>query len=73
MSAQYQTIGETAGRVYQALEQKGEMTLSALQKTTGVSESTLIHQAMGWLAREGKIDFQKKGKLVKVSLCCQAV
>ena len=67
MQEQYYGIGETAGKIYKALENKGEMTLAKLLSEVGVDEA-LLNQAIGWLARENNINFSKIGKNVKVSL-----
>ena len=67
MQEQYYGIGETAGKIYKALENKGEMTLAKLLKDVG-SDEALFNQAIGWLARENNINFSKMGKLIKVSL-----
>ena len=67
MQEQYYGIGETAGKIYKVLEQKGEMTLPRLLKEVGVDEA-LFNQAVGWLARENNINFSKMAKSIKVSL-----
>ena len=67
MQEQYYGIGETAGKIYKVLEQKGEMTLPRLSKEVGVDEA-LFNQAVGWLARENNINFSKMAKNIKVSL-----
>ena len=67
MQEQYYGIGETAGKIYKALENKGEMTLARLLKDVKTDEA-LFNQAIGWLARENNINFSKMGKLIKVSL-----
>lgn len=67
MQEQYYGIGETAGKIYKCLEQKGEQTLAKVQKDVGADE-TLFNQAIGWLARENNINFNKLGKSVKISL-----
>ena len=59
-------IGFSAGAVYIALI-KGELELKAIKKETGLKEQeTLL--ALGWLAREGKIQFRSEGKELFVSL-----
>ena len=68
MSDQTYFIGEAAGKVYQALEKSGTKLISTLQKESKISDDTLFNQAIGWLAREGKLGFQKKGKAIEVSL-----
>jgi DNA-binding GntR family transcriptional regulator len=47
-------IGETAGLVWRALSDNGPMSYPKLVKVTGVSRDTVM-QAVGWLAREGKV------------------
>lgn len=74
MQEQCISIGETAGVVYQTLEKGGAKTVTVLQKETGVANE-LLNQAIGWLAREGKISFEKKGGSLQLSLagngaCC---
>lgn len=61
------TIGETAGAVYNILENKGEMAASKLKTETGV-DVFVLNAAIGWLAREDKINVTKKGTAVRVSL-----
>ncbi len=73
MSAEYQVIGEAAGKIYRALEQNGKKSTSELQKRSGISDAALFHQAIGWLAREGKLELQKNGKTLQVSLATSAV
>ena len=46
-------IGSTAGKVWETLNEKGEVDISRLPKI--LKEKTLIvYQAVGWLAREDK-------------------
>lgn len=68
MSDAYQAIGETAGKIFKALEKNGSLNPSSLQREIQVSDSALFQQAVGWLAREGKLNFEKKGKTEKLSL-----
>lgn len=60
-------IGEMAGHVWQQLSQQGPMTVNRLKESVGVPPD-LLHQALGWLAREDKLDFQKNGRSIKVYL-----
>ena len=61
-------IGATAGEVWALLSDNGELTLAAIKKGCGASpEASLM--ALGWLAREGKLRFETKGRSVKVALC----
>lgn len=53
-------IGESAGLVWDALSTKGEMSTKALGKATKLKAAEL-NQALGWLAREGKLSFTEAG------------
>ncbi len=60
-------IGETAGKVWMFLKQKGESNLNQLKK--GVkADPNLILEAIGWLAREDKLRIEKKGRFVTYAL-----
>lgn len=67
MQEQYYGIGETAGKIYKCLEKKGEQPLAKVQKEVNV-DAALFNQAIGWLARENNVNFNKMGKTVKISL-----
>lgn len=60
-------IGETAGRVWQTLSEHGELDLARLTKLVQENEKT-VHQALGWLAREDKINIHLKGNKTTISL-----
>jgi hypothetical protein len=61
------SIGNTAGKVWKYLEEKGEANLSQLKK--GVkADPNLILQAIGWLAREGKLSIEQKERQVTYGL-----
>ncbi len=60
-------IGETAGKVWQVLNDNGESTLAKVKKQVGAS-TEVLHQAIGWLAREDKLNISKKGSSVKFSV-----
>jgi hypothetical protein len=51
-------IGENAGLVWGAL-QNGAQGLKALKKATKLKNEDL-YLALGWLAREGKLNFEEK-------------
>lgn len=61
-----ETIGINAGLVWQAL-QSGEMEIKAVKKATKLTEKDL-NLALGWLAREGKVNFNEVEKELFVSL-----
>jgi hypothetical protein len=60
-------IGTNAGKIWNALKDHGEMTLTQVKKETTLKDSD-ASLALGWLAREEKIAFQKKGKAINISL-----
>ena len=62
-----QRIGETAGKVWRILDEKGEANLSQLKRGVKV-DPLLIYQAIGWLAREDKLRIEKKGRYIFYSL-----
>ena len=68
MENSYYAIGETAGKIYRYLEANSSAPVSLLEREVDIPDTQLVHQALGWLAREGKIEFKKSGKGVKVSL-----
>ncbi len=60
-------IGLTAGQIWEALCKKNEISVAQLPKV--VKEKTLvIHQALGWLAREDKVEFKGDDDKLRVSL-----
>jgi len=62
-----QSIGDTAGKVWNFLNEKGEANLSQLKN--GVkADSNLVLQAIGWLAREDKLLIEKKGRYITYAL-----
>lgn len=52
-------IGEMAGRVWKTLGEKDEVAVSRLPQILK-EKGEIVYQALGWLAKEGKIDFHKK-------------
>ena len=61
------TVGETAGKVWQYLANKGPTLAKNLPKGIG-SDPMLAQMAVGWLSREGKVKFDEKGKDFLISL-----
>ena len=59
-------IGENAGLVWGAL-QNGAKDLKALKKATKLKNDELAF-ALGWLAREGKLNFAEKDGEIVVAL-----
>jgi hypothetical protein len=60
-------IGEAAGVVWTYLSKHGPTSLTVLAHGVGVPRDLLL-QALGWLARENKIDITDKGRGKTVSL-----
>lgn len=61
-----ETIGNNAGLIWQAL-QNGELNVKAVKKATKLNEKDL-NMAFGWLAREGKLNFNEVEGELFVSL-----
>lgn len=56
ISHQVESIGTVAGTVWQFLSENDPVTLSRLAREIDVPRD-LVMQGVGWLAREGKIEF----------------
>jgi hypothetical protein len=67
MSELKRTVGETAGKVWQTLSADGPQTLAQLKKKVNGS-SELVNFALGWLAREDKIDIVQEKKTYRAQL-----
>jgi hypothetical protein len=67
MSPAVQQVGETAGAVWHALNDSGPLSLAKLVERVGGNRD-LVMQAVGWLAREDKIDVTetKRGRIVSL-------
>jgi hypothetical protein len=61
------SIGEMAGVVWSTLSQNGPMTMAKLVKAIGEPRDTIM-QALGWLAREEKINIVEEHRSRVVSL-----
>ena len=61
-------IGTCAGDVWRYLEQHGPMNITGLLRGLGASRD-LVFQAIGWLAREGKVAIEGQGRK-KLLRCC---
>ena len=60
-------IGSVAGSIWNELEQNGEMTPRKL--SSSIKEKTeVVHLALGWLARENKVQFDPMKTTFKVKL-----
>ena len=62
-----ETIGETAGQIWEYLDRKGESTLAKMSKELDL-DTNFTQMGIGWLAREGKVEMSKKGTSTNVRL-----
>lgn len=60
-------IGIVAGKIWHHLRQNSSSTAAKLKKEIG-APADLVMLGLGWLAREGKVEFQQKGKALTVRL-----
>jgi hypothetical protein len=63
----HEQIGFVAGDVWVYLTDNGQSSLATLKKAMNTTPE-LLCAAVGWLAREDKLDFEINGKSVKVAL-----
>lgn len=64
---QVESIGKMAGIVWKHLDDHGAVTLSKLAREID-GPRDLVMQAVGWLAREGKVQFQEGSRSKLISL-----
>ncbi|MBZ5641337.1 MAG: winged helix-turn-helix domain-containing protein [Acidobacteriia bacterium] len=60
-------IGKVAGAIWHALEANGEMTLTKLKKEIS-AEAPVFDWAIGWLAREDKLNLAREKRTVRACL-----
>ncbi len=60
-------IGKNAGKIWNALNDNGAMSMSQVKKETTLKDLE-VNLALGWLARENKVVFAKKGKSTNICL-----
>ena len=60
-------IGEVAGEIWQLLANRDGQTLAAIKKSIPAPGDVVV-AAVGWLAREGKLEFAASGRTLKISL-----
>lgn len=60
-------IGNDAGRIWQIINEKGKIKVSDLKKSTKMDIKD-IYLALGWLARENKIEFFEEEHELALSL-----
>lgn len=62
-----EVFGSNAGLVWNALNENNNLTVKALKKATKLKDKE-IFAALGWLAREGKINLTETEEDVVVTL-----
>ncbi|MFQ5632869.1 MAG: winged helix-turn-helix domain-containing protein [bacterium] len=62
-----QSIGEMAGKVWHELRNNGEISTAKL-RTKLKTDAFTLNAALGWLAREDKVELVKSGNSVKAEL-----
>ena len=60
-------FGVSAGKVWQCLNDRGEMDLNDIARCTSLRTEDVCY-AMGWLGRVGKLTAKKQGRIIKFSL-----
>jgi len=60
-------IGTTAGEIWAFLRQTNEVAISRLPVVLK-EKTAVVYQALGWLAREGKVQYRTEGTRTLVSL-----
>jgi predicted HTH transcriptional regulator len=61
------TIGAAAGKIWEYLDKNGATSVSKVTKETGVSKND-AQRAIGWLAKEGKLNFEMDKRTELLSL-----
>ena len=62
-----ETIGLTAGQIWNYLNENGETSVSKMKKELDL-KGNFAELGLGWLAREGKVEMSKKGTSTNVRL-----
>lgn len=60
-------IGLAAGAIWNVLKKDGETNVTQLQKKTGLPQNQ-FYLALGWLARENKIQFRRDRRAIFIGL-----
>ena len=60
-------IGTTAGRIWNELNAKGELSSAQVKKVVG-HKTPVFDWAIGWLAREDKIVIIREGRTFRIGL-----
>lgn len=60
--------GELAGKIWEALNESGELTGKELKKAIKTRSDKDLYLGLGWLLREGKLNITEGEKEISVSL-----
>ncbi len=60
-------IGKVAGAIWHYLETNNEATVTKLTRDIGETQRAIL-MGVGWLAREGKLDFEKRKQATYITL-----
>ena len=60
--------GELAGKIWEALNEGGELTGKELKKAIKTRSDKDLYLGLGWLLREGKLNITEGEKEISVSL-----
>lgn len=60
--------GELAGKIWNALNEKGAMSVKVLKKTAKIRFEKDLYLGLGWLLREGKLNVKTEGADDVISL-----
>ena len=63
-------IGHIAGAIWHYLEENNEATVTKITREIGETERSVL-MGVGWLAREGKLDFEKRKQGTYITLKTQ--
>ena len=62
-----ETIGIAAGKIWEYLEENGATSVTKVTKETELNRND-VQRAIGWLAKEGKLNFETEGRTELLSL-----
>ena len=60
--------GANAGKIWQALNEKGQLSGKELKKVAKIKTDKELYLALGWLLREDKLVVIEEGKEITVNL-----
>lgn len=61
------SIGNTAGKIWEFLNENGPASATKITTVTKLNK-TQVQRGIGWLASEGKLDFEMNGRNETISL-----